>query len=200
MTRTIGIFVFDGVEVLDFAGPYEVFTCAARVHLGLAPGAPPPVKVLTIGRHAAMLRARAGLSIFPETAFDDGPAIDVLIVPGGVVAAELEKPDVIGWIAGMAERCELLASVCTGAMLLAQAGLLNGKDATTHWDDIEQMRQLFPQVRVLAQRRWIDQGKIVSSGGISAGIDMALYLVERLAGRELALRTARQMEYNWSEA
>lgn len=200
MTRTIGIFVFDDVEVLDFTGPYEVFTCAARVHAGLAPGTPPPFKVLTIGRRAAMLRARAGLSVFPEAAFDDAPAIDVLIVPGGVVAAELDKPDVIAWIAGMAGRCELLASVCTGAMLLAQAGLLNGKDATTHWGDIEQLRQMFPQVRVRADRRWIDEGKVVSSGGISAGIDMSLYLVERLAGRELALRTARQMEYNWNDA
>jgi transcriptional regulator GlxA family with amidase domain len=200
MTRTIGIFVFDDVEVLDFTGPYEVFTCAARVHAGLVPGTPPPFKVLTIGRHAAMLRARAGLSVFPEAAFDDDPAIDVLIVPGGVVTAELDKPDVIAWIAGMAERCELVASVCTGAMLLAQAGLLNGKDATTHWADIEQLRQMFPQVRVRAERRWIDQGKVVSSGGISAGIDMSLYLVGRLASRELALRTARQMEYNWSDA
>jgi transcriptional regulator GlxA family with amidase domain len=200
MTRTIGIFVFDDVEVLDFAGPYEVFTCAARVHAALAPSAPPPFKVLTIGRHAAMLRARAGLSVVPEAAFDDDPAIDVLIVPGGVVAAELGKPDVIAWIAGMAERCELIASICTGAMLLAQAGLLNGKDATTHWEDIEQLREMFPQVRVCTARRWIDQGKVVTSGGISAGIDMSLYLVERLAGRELALRTAQQMEYNWGAA
>jgi transcriptional regulator GlxA family with amidase domain len=200
MTRTIGIFVFDEVEVLDFAGPYEVFTCAARVHARLAPGTLPPFKVLTIGQHAAMLRARAGLSVFPEAAFDDAPAIDVLIVPGGVVAAELDKPDVIAWIAGMAGHCELVASVCTGAMLLAQAGLLNGEDATTHWEDIEQLRQMFPQVRVRAGQRWIDQGKVVTSGGISAGIDMSLHLVERLAGRELALRTARQMEYNWGDA
>jgi transcriptional regulator GlxA family with amidase domain len=200
MTRTIGIFVFDQVEVLDFAGPYEVFTCATRVQAGLAPGTPPPFRVLTIGRHAARLRARAGLSVFPEAAFDEGPAIEVLVVPGGVVTAELDKPDVIAWIAGMAERCELVASVCTGAMLLAQAGLLDGKDATTHWDDIEQLRHMFPQVRVHPERRWIDQGKVVTSGGISAGIDMALHLVERLAGRELALRTARQLDYRWSDA
>jgi transcriptional regulator GlxA family with amidase domain len=200
MTRTIGIFVFDEVEVLDFAGPYEVFTCASRVHARLAPGTPPPFKVLTIGQHAAMLRARAGLSVFPESAFDDAPAIDVLIVPGGVVAAELDKPAVIAWIAAMAGRCELVTSVCTGAMLLAQAGLLNGKDATTHWEDIEQLRQMFPEVRVRAEQRWIDQGEVVTSGGISAGIDMSLHLVERLAGRELALRTARQMEYNWGDA
>ncbi|MES2259248.1 MAG: DJ-1/PfpI family protein [Pseudomonadota bacterium] len=200
MTRTIGILVFDDVEVLDFAGPYEVFTCASRVHAGLAPGSPPPFKVLTIGHQAAMLRARAGLSVFPEAAFGDDPAIDVLIVPGGVVDVELDKPDVIAWIAAMAERCELVASVCTGALLLAQAGLLNEKDATTHWDDIAQLRSMFPRVRVHEERRWIDEGNIVTSGGISAGIDMSLHLVERFASRELALRTARQMEYDWSDA
>lgn len=199
MTRTVGIFVFDDVEVLDFAGPYEVFTCAARVHAGLAPGTPSLFKVLTIGQRKAMVRARAGLVICPEAAFDDAPAIDVLIVPGGVVAVQLNNPDVIAWIGTMAERCELLASICTGSLLLAKAGLLNGKEATTHWEDIEQFREMFPQVRVEAERRWIDHGNIVSSGGISAGIDMALYLVERLAGRPLALLTARQMEYNWNE-
>lgn len=197
MTRTIGIFVFYDVEVLDFAGPYEVFTCATRVSSRLAPGTPPPFKVVTIGRHKAMLRARAGLSVFPEAEFDDASAIDVLIVPGGDVTAELGKPDVQAWIAAMAGRCELVASVCTGALLLAQAGLLNGREATTHWADVAQLRELFPQVRVREERRWIDAGDIVTSGGISAGIDMSLHLVERLAGRELALETARQMEYDW---
>jgi transcriptional regulator GlxA family with amidase domain len=200
MTCTIGILVFDDVEVLDFAGPYEVFTCAARVHTGLAPGMPPRFKVLTIGQRKAMVRARAGLVICPEAAFDNAPAIDVLIVPGGVVAAQLGNPDVIAWIGAMAERCELVASICTGAFLLAKAGLLDGKEATTHWEDIEEFRAVFPQVRVQAERRWIDHGNIVSSAGISAGIDMALHLVARLAGRPLALLTARQMEYNWSEA
>ncbi|MBA5639226.1 DJ-1/PfpI family protein [Duganella sp. LX20W] len=199
MTRTIGIFVFDDVEVLDFAGPYEVFTCATRVSARLAPRTPAPFRVVTIGRHEAMLRARAGLSVFPEAQFDDGPAIDILIVPGGEVTAELDKPDVIRWIAGMAGQCELVASVCTGALLLAQAGLLNGRQATTHWADIAQLRALFPQVRVCEERRWIDAGDIVTSGGISAGIDMSLHLVERLAGRALALETARQMDYDWRE-
>lgn len=199
MTRTIGIYVFDDVEVLDFAGPYEVFTCATRVSARQAPGTPPPFRVATIGRHKAMLRARAGLSVFPETEFDDTPAIDVLIVPGGEVTAELDKPDVIAWIAAQAGHCELVASVCTGALLLARAGLLNGLEATTHWDDIALLRKMFPQVRVREERRWIDAGDIVTSGGISAGIDMSLHLVERLAGGALALETARQMEYDWRD-
>ncbi|NHZ41611.1 DJ-1/PfpI family protein [Massilia aquatica] len=199
MTRTIGIYVFDDVEVLDFAGPYEVFTCATRMAAKLTPDAAAPFRVRTIGATTAMLRARAGLSVLPEADFTDAGAIDVLIVPGGVVTKEQSKPDVIAWIAATAARSELTASVCTGAILLAQAGLLDGQEATTHWADVEELRAGFPLVRVLERRRWIDNGAIVTSGGISAGIDMSLHLVERLAGRELALRTAHLMEYDWNE-
>lgn len=194
MTRTIGIYVFDNVEVLDFAGPYEVFTCAARV------GGASPFRVRTIAATLAPLRARAGLALQPEADFAGAGKIDVLIVPGGVVTAELAKPEVIAWIAAMARDCELVASVCTGAFLLAQAGLLDGRDATTHWEDLADLRAAYPALKVRGDRRWIDTGDIVTSGGISAGIDMSLHLVERLAGRELAVRTARQMEYDWNEA
>ncbi|RSZ60456.1 DJ-1/PfpI family protein [Massilia atriviolacea] len=199
MTRTIGIYVFDDVEVLDFAGPYEVFTCATRMAARLTPHAPAPFRVRTIGATQAMLRARAGLSVLPEADFANAGRIDVLIVPGGVVTAELAKPPVIDWIAATAGASELTASVCTGAFLLATAGLLDGQAATTHWADVADLRAAFPQVRVETERRWIDNGAIVTSGGISAGIDMSLHLVERLAGRELAQRTARQMEYDWNE-
>lgn len=200
MTRSVGIFVFDDVEVLDFAAPYEVFTCAARVSSKLAPGAPPPFKVVTLGQTSTMLRARAGLSVFPEADFSNAGKIDVLIVPGGVVSAELAKGPVIEWIARTARDCELVASVCTGAFLLAQAQLLNGQAATTHWEDIDELRAMFPRVRVESARRWIDNGRVITSAGISAGIDMSLHLVARLAGRELALGTARQMDYDWSDA
>ncbi|MDM5177598.1 DJ-1/PfpI family protein [Massilia sp. DJPM01] len=199
MTRTIAIYVFDDVEVLDFAGPYEVFTCATRVAAKMMPDGEAPFRVRTVGATAAMLRARAGLSVLPEADFAGAGRIDVLIVPGGVVTAEMSKPDVIAWIAATAKTSELTASVCTGAILLAQAGLLDGQEATTHWEDVAELRAAFPQVRVLAERRWIDNGAIVTSGGISAGIDMSLHLVERLAGRELAVRTARQMDYDWNQ-
>jgi transcriptional regulator GlxA family with amidase domain len=199
MTRTVGIFVFDDVEVLDFAGPYEVFTCATRVAGKLTPGAPPPFQVRTIGATAATLHARAGLAVLPEAQFGDAGRIDVLIVPGGVVTAELDKRAVIDWIAATARTAELTASVCTGAFLLAQAGLLDGQPATTHWEDVADLRAAYPAVDVHADRRWVDNGRIVTSGGISAGIDMSLHLVARLASRELAVRTARQMEYDWNE-
>ncbi|MDQ1919244.1 DJ-1/PfpI family protein [Massilia pseudoviolaceinigra] len=199
MTRTIVIYVYDDVEVLDFAGPYEVFTCATRVAARLTPHAAPPFRVRTVGATTAMLRARAGLSVLPEADFGGAGAIDVLIVPGGVVTAEMSKPDVIAWIAATARASQLTASVCTGTFLLAQAALLDDQEATTHWEDVADLRAAFPQVRVQAERRWIDNGAIVTSGGISAGIDMSLHLVERLAGRELAVRTARQMDYDWNQ-
>jgi transcriptional regulator GlxA family with amidase domain len=200
MTRTIGIYIFDNVEVLDFAGPYEVFTCATRVAGKLAPGGEAPFRVRTISASRAPVIARAGLELRPESDFGDCGEIDVLIIPGGVVGAELGRPDVIAWIAGMARASELTASVCTGALLLAEAGLLDDQPATTHWEDLDELRQGWPQVEVRGERRWVDNGRVVTSGGISAGIDMSLHLVERLAGRELAVRTARQMEYDWNEA
>lgn len=199
MTRTIGIFVFDDVELLDLAGPYEVFTCASRVHARNNPGAEMLFNVITIGQSAAPQLARAGLGVLPDASFANHAPVDVLLVPGGVVTSELDKPEVIEWIAKTAQRSELITSVCTGALLLAKAGLLNGKCATTHWEDIDDLQTMFPQVQVQAQKRWVRDGDTVTSGGISAGIDMSLHLVETLVSRDLALRTARQMDYAWNE-
>jgi len=200
MTVKVGIFVFPDVEVLDFAGPYEVFTTAARVSLRQNPATGRPFEVFTVAESAATFKARAGLTVLPDFAFGQHPAIDLLIVPGGVVTAELEKPVVVDWIAATAVQARIAAAVCTGAFLLGQAGLLDGRRATTHWEDIADLRRDFPQIDVVADRRWVDEGSVVTSGGISAGIDMSLHLVERLGGRDLALRTARQMEYRWDEA
>lgn len=199
MTRIIGIFVFDDVELLDLAGPYEVFTCASRVHARLNPGTEIPFKMLTVGQTSAPSRARAGLGVLPDAGFADHSNIDVLVVPGGVVTAELSKPEVIAWIAKTARGSELTTSVCTGAFLLAQAGLLADKRATTHWEDMDDLQSMFPDVEVVRDKRWVRDGNTVTSGGISAGIDMSLHLVETLVNRELALRTAHQMEYAWNE-
>lgn len=199
MTRTIGIYVYDDVEVPDFAGPYDVFTCATRVSGKMTPEAPPPFRVRTIGRTAALLRARAGLTVFPETDFGGGGGIDVLIVPGGVIDAELARADVIAWIADTARDCELVASVRTGAFLLTQAGLLDGQGlAADHPPDKTAAGAAFPELRVRGKRRSPGNGAIIASGGVTTGVDLSLHLVERLAGRELALATARQMDYDWS--
>jgi transcriptional regulator GlxA family with amidase domain len=117
-----------------------------------------------------------------------------------VVSAALARPEVIAWIAGMAREAELTASVCTGALLLAAAGLLDGREATTHWEDVAELQSGWPQVTVRADQRWVDCGDFVTSAGISAGIDMSLHLVERLVSRHLAERTARQMDYAWQDA
>jgi transcriptional regulator GlxA family with amidase domain len=199
MTWTVGIYLFDAVEILDFAGPFEVFSTAARVHGRRDPPRPPVFVVATVGRGTGPIVARGGLRVTPGFGLHDHPPLDVLIVPGGIVDAEMEQPDVLDWLQRTASSAGITASVCTGAFLLAQAGLLEGKEATTHWDDIASLRDYFPSVRVVDDRRWVDAGPIVTSAGISAGVDMSLYLVSRLAGIDLARKTARQMQYRWRE-
>ena len=199
MTCNVGIFVFNDVEVLDFAGPYEVFTTASRVSKRQQPDSPDPFTVFTVAQTTTVVRARAGLKVFPDYDLLNHPRIDLLLIPGGVVTSELEKPGLIRWIVATAEKSRLTASVCTGAFLLAKAGLLDGKSATTHWEDIADLRAMFPLVTVIEQGRWVDEGSVVTSAGISAGIDMSLHLVERVVDRELAERTARQMDFDWTE-
>jgi transcriptional regulator GlxA family with amidase domain len=199
MTRRVAIYLFPDVEVLDLAGPYEVFTTASRVYARRWPGVAEPFAVCTVARQRVPVRARAGLVVHPDHGLGEHPPIDLLLVPGGVVARELEHPDVIDWIAATHRHAELTASVCTGAFLLARAGLLDGQTTTTHWEDLAELRAAFPAVQVQGERRWIDNGRVVTSAGIAAGIDMSLHLVARLAGRELALATARQMDVAWRE-
>lgn len=195
MTMQVGIYIFDNVEVLDFAGPYEVFTCASRVNRGETP----LFNVFTVGESLTPVHARAGLKIDPDFSLADHPDIDCLIIPGGLINAELDKQNVIEWICQQSSKAKITASVCTGAFLLAAAGILEGKSATTHWEYIADLRAMFPQLAVKEGVRWVDEGAIVSSAGISAGIDMSLHLVERLKERDLALRTAKQLEFDWTE-
>ena len=199
MTRNIAIYVYDNVEVLDFAGPYEVFTCASRVNSRDSHTSTPVFQVFTIGSSLSPVYARAGLRITPDYDLVNHPDIDVLIVAGGVVTEELAKQHVSAWIQRAATNSSIVASVCTGAFLLARAGLLAGKQATTHWEDQQDLQEMFPNIDVIPDRRWVDAGNIITSGGISAGIDMSLHIVERLMGRSLAERTARQMEFDWTE-
>lgn len=200
MALTIGIYIFDNVEVLDFAGPYEVFTTASRVFNKTASSlANPPFEVFTIGKTKQSIYARAGLKLHPDYSMTSHPTPDLLLIPGGVVTKEMEDNDVIAWIKSTAASTTITASICTGAFLLAKAGLLEGKSSTTHWEDIDDLRALFPTLHVKENRRWVDEGSIVTSAGISAGIDMSLHLVERLMGQELAVNTARQMEFDWTQ-
>ena len=197
MIRNVGIYIFDGIEVLDLGGPFEVFSTASRMKIRLQPDAPKPFEVFTVADSVRPIRARGGLMLQPGFNITHHPAIDVFIVPGGVVAAELERDPIIAWIKQCAAKSELTASVCTGAFLLGKAGLLRGKTITTHWEDVDDFRAMFPDIPVDGDRRWIDAGEIVTSAGISAGLDMSLHLVRRLESEELAIRTARQMDYDW---
>jgi transcriptional regulator GlxA family with amidase domain len=147
-----------------------------------------------------IVRTRGGLMVQPNFDINNHPAISILVIPGGVVLAELQRDNIIEWIARMAATSTITASVCTGASLLGKAGLLHNKTVTTHWADIDDLRAMFPETTVQENVRWVDTGAIVTSGGISAGIDMSLHLVARLEAEELAVKTARQMEYNWQRS
>jgi transcriptional regulator GlxA family with amidase domain len=200
LPHNVAIYLFDDVEVLDFAGPFEVFSTASRVKTRLEPGAPKLFEVFTIGSVAGAIRARGGLMLQPAYTFVNHPHIDILVVPGGIVEAEMEKEQVIDWIGQVAMKAGIIASVCTGAFLLGKAGLLHGRAATTHWEDIPMLRAMFPDVTVQTGKRWIEEGNIITSAGISAGLDMSLHLIGRIEGEELAIRTAKQMEYVWKPA
>lgn len=186
----IGIFTYENAEVLDFAGPFEVLSTAKRLSKNAW-------NIFLIGQYGDTVNARGGFLISPHYSFRDCPELDVLIVPGGIHTTELDKREVISWIAQTAGQVQVLASVCTGAFLLAEAGLLDGRQVTTHWEDIADLRHNYPKLDVRENLRWIEQGKIITSAGISAGIDMSLHLVSKMASPELAVFTARQMDYPW---
>ena len=189
--RTVGIVLYDEVEVMDFAGPFEVFSTASRMSEGAR-----PFEVSTVAREPRV-RARGGLVVMPTATLEERSSFDVLLIPGGVVDAELERSDVLDWIERASRTAEITASICTGAFFLTRLGLLDGLRVTTHWEDADALEKAWPQLRVDRDARFIDNGRIVTSAGISAGIDMALHLVARLEGEALAIKTARQMDYAW---
>ena len=188
----IAIFIYDDAEVLDFSGPFEVFSTASRLS-----NQAPLFNVFLLAEKKSPVTARAGYSVNPHFDFDDHPEIDVLIVAGGVHDRELEKESVLNWVSKIENHAQIVASVCTGAFILAAAGLLSGLSVTTHWEDISDLQDSYPDLTVMPSQRWVDEGKFITSGGISAGIDMSLHLVSRLADLELAEKTARQMEFDW---
>jgi transcriptional regulator GlxA family with amidase domain len=198
MTINVGIYIYDDVEVLDFAGPFEVFSTASRVKARIEPGLDDLFSVFTIGEKVAPIFARGGLKVVPKCQISDHPEINLLIIPGGIVNDELEKDHLISWIATSSDVSDITASVCTGAFLLAKAGLLKAKAATTHWEDINDLGSMFPDIEIKKDVRWVDEGHIVTAAGISAGIDMSLHIVSRVADEDLAVLTARQMEFDWT--
>jgi len=191
------ILIFDDVEVLDFAGPYEVLS-RARTEPGVASrrsDATAPFQVFTVARTREPVRAVGGLQVTPDHGFADAPPIDLLVVPGGFGTRPLlDDAEVCGWIARTAAGARLVTSVCTGALLLAKAGLLRGRRATTHWGALELLKTTDPSIQVEHGGRFVDDG-VMTSAGISAGIDLALGVVERVSGKAVADETAHYMEY-----
>jgi transcriptional regulator GlxA family with amidase domain len=197
--RSVGILIFNDVEVLDFCGPFEVFASVRR------PGdedrdARRLFDVHIIAENERTVSCRGGLQVIPHFTIAIHPPLDIILIPGGAgTRKERENQVVLDWIARQNEHTELTTSVCTGAFLLAALGLLDGHEATTHWGSFDWMRENHPSVEMLENVRFVDEGRIITSAGVSAGIDMALHIVERLHGRDVAAETARGMEYDWRE-
>ena len=189
--RTVAIFVFDGVEPLDAVGPFEAFICAAdEAGEGYFDAG-------TVGETGEPVTAAGGLVLQPRWSFATMPPADVLLVPGGSgTRALVGRAEIAEWVRTQNDRTELMLSVCTGAQVLATAGLLKGRKATTHWNTYDWLRRIEPEVEVLEGARWADNGRIVCSSGVSAGIDMALHVIRRLHGDDCARRAARSMEYD----
>ncbi len=186
----IGIYIYPEAEVLDFSGPYEVFSTAKRLQAS-------DWKVFLLAENNSPVVARGGYRVLPDYSIAEHPHIDLLIVVGGVHTQEMHKSSVLNWIRQVDKQASNVASVCTGAFLLAKAGLLDGLTVTTHWEDIADLKTEFPPLNVISDTRWVCAGKYVSSAGISAGIDMSLYLVAQLHSRTLAEQVAHQMDYHW---
>ncbi|MFW6078168.1 MAG: DJ-1/PfpI family protein [Gemmatimonadota bacterium] len=187
----VAILLFDEVEVLDFAGPFEVFSVAA----GLL--ADDRLRVVTVAKDPDAVRAIGGLTVLPDHTLAASPAPDVLVVPGGDGSRRaMDDAVILDWVTRVHRRADLVMSVCSGARILARAGLLDGLRVTTHHQVVEHLRELAPGAEVDPGPRFIDTGRIVTTGGISAGIDGSFHVVARLFGEETAERTAAYMEYD----
>lgn len=193
-THRVAILIFDGVDLLDVGGPYEVFLTASR--LAVRDSRPPPFEVTTVSVDGRRRTAYGGLRLEPERSIESVVS-DVFVVPGLVdVPAATGDEVLIDAIRDAGSSAAILASVCTGALLLASAGLLDGTVATTHFEDVDQLGELIGRGRAV-EERWVDAGRVITAGGLSNGIAMGLHLVSRLESLDLARRTARQLEYPW---
>ncbi len=203
----VGILLFDDVDVLDFAGPYEVFNLTTyndgdvnKLFMNKLEIEEKPFKVSTISEDGASIKVHNGLTVQPDYGFDNAPSFDVIVVPGGpyrAIKTITSNKKIINWIANQAKD-KLVTSVCTGALFLAEAKILEGKQATTNRSALELMGRNYPNVEVVRDVKYVDQGNVVTSAGISAGINMALYVVGKLLNEEASIRTANTIEFSHS--
>ena len=197
----VGIFIFDEVEVLDFAGPFEVFS-RTRLLKGAESrrsNDSAPFNPFTVSIDKKSLTATGGLKIIADYTFNNFPKIDILIVPGGYGTRTLLNNEILlKWIKAVSDKANITASVCTGSLLLAKAGLLEGKRATTHWGAIEALKSISKDIHVISDRRVVND-EIITSAGVSSGIDMAFMIVETLYGEEVSSDTAKYIEFHRSK-
>lgn len=188
--RRVGILVFDDVEVLDFAGPFEVFAVTAEL------AGQQHFRTVLVGKEDRVFTAVNGLKVLPNETFADGHAYDLLVVPGGFgTRALVHDADVMAWVTAQANTAEIVMSVCSGALVLATCGLLEGRRATTHHEVMHELAAIAPNTACVRDERYVDEGAVITCGGISAGIDGSLHLVRRLLGEAAARETVAYMEY-----
>jgi len=191
--RRVAILLFDDVEVLDFAGPFEVFGVAR------SPGDEPAFDVVTVALDPGEVTARNDLRVVPSGTAAKLSDVDILVIPGGPgTRREMRSPPMLDFVRTAAAKAQITLSVCTGALLLGAAGLLRGRLATTHWAAMDELEAVDSGARLVPGSRVIDNGSLVVCAGVSAGIDGALYVVERVVGCAQAKATARAMEYDWT--
>lgn len=187
----IGFLMFDDLEELDMVGPWEVFTMAAKIRPELA------ISCVTIAPDAGTVRCAKGLRVVADHGFADAPALDILVVPGGQgTRREVNNPALLSWIAAVAPGCRWVTSVCTGSMLLAAAGPAKGRRIATHWGAVDLVRSRAEAAAVLEDVRYVRDGNVITSAGVSAGIDMALWLVGEIWEPAFARKVQRAMQYD----
>jgi len=195
MTLRTGFLLFNDAEELDFVGPWEVFTMANEV--ASYSGGEKPFETLMIAENAAPILCRKGMRVLPDATLEDCGKLDIILIPGGQgTRTEVENEKLLAWIAKTAAGCTWITSVCTGALLLTAAGPAKGKRVTTHWGFIDQLRARNEAAEVLEKVRYVRDGNVVTAAGVSAGIDMALWLVGQIKGPEFARSVQRFMEYD----
>ncbi len=182
--KKVALLIFTGVQIIDYAGPYEVFGVAG-------------FDVYTVAETTDPITTAMGMTVVPKYSFANAPQPDVLVVPGGGIFAAQRSAPTLKWITDVTARAEHTMSVCNGAFLLADAGLLDGLTATTTSSRIDQLRTGYPKIHVVEDRRFVDNGKIITTGGLSSGIDGALHVVSKMLGNGQAQQVALSEEYDW---
>jgi transcriptional regulator GlxA family with amidase domain len=197
--KTVGILIYPDVEVLDFCGPFEVFA-TTRLDEETRRESDSPIHQLLISESSEVVVTSGGMRILPDVDFSSCPRLDMLLVPGGHgIRALMHQPEYLDWLRNMAPQLDRLASVGTGSLLLGEAGLLVGKNATTHFRSVDFFRERFPRTSLRPELPMVVDGNITTANSIRAGIDMALYLVAKTYGETIAREAARQMEYPYPD-